>query len=262
MGERLTRRAARESYGAFAYAYDKALGDRFFRAVRRLLRDAMTKYPTEERTHLDVACGTGLAIDFFREQGWRSVGVDASLPMLRIARARASRLVAGDYRALPLRGTFARITCLYDSLNHLKDRVELAAAFRSIRGLMGPGSLLLFDMNHPDIYPAVWGTRDPFVASGAGYRLEIATTWHKREGIGRALVTGWAVLPDGARVEIRETHEQRSYREREIVETLSEAGLVPVEVLDFDPYDEAGMVDAEGVKLFFVCRAREGQWRP
>src|SRR5215212_11091211 len=131
-----------ESYGAFAYAYDKALGDRFFRAVRRLLSDALEKYPTPRRTHLDVACGTGLAIDFFCQRGWRSVGVDASLPMLQMARVRAPRLVAGDFRALPLRGTFARITCLYDSLNHLKDRVDLAAAFRSIRRLMGPDSLL------------------------------------------------------------------------------------------------------------------------
>ena len=221
--------------------------------MRRLLRDALEKYPTPLRTHLDVACGTGLAMEFFRRQGWRSVGVDASLPMLQVARRRAERLVAGDYRALPLRGTFARITCLYDSLNHLKDRVELAAAFRSIRRLMGPQSLLLFDMNHPDIYPAVWGMRDPFVASGADYRLEIATTYRKREGIGRALVTGWAVLADRTRVEIRERHEQRAYGEREIVEALADAGLVPVEVVNFDPYDEAGTVDAKGVKLFFVC---------
>lgn len=243
----------KEDYGAFAYAYDQALGDRFFRAVSRVLWQVMEKYPTPLRTHLDVACGTGLAIDFFRGHGWRSVGIDASLPMLRIARRRTARLAAGDFRALPLRGTFARITCLYDSLNHLPDRVELTAAFRSIRRLMGPDSLLLFDMNHPDIYPAVWGMRDPFVAVGPDYRLEIATTWRKREGLGRALVTGWSVLPGGERIEIRELHEQRAYREREIVEALSAAGLAPVEVLDFDPYDEAGAVEAAGVKLFFVC---------
>lgn len=246
-----------ESYGAFAYAYDKALGQRFFKSVRRLLRESLDKYPVRgAKTHLDVACGTGLAVDFFRAEGWRSVGVDASLPMLQMARGRAPQLVAGDYRALPFRAPFARITCLYDSLNHLKDRVELASAFRSMRRLMGPDSLLLFDMNHPDIYPAVWGMRDPFVATGRDYHLEIATTWRKREGIGHALVTGWADLPGGERVEIHERHEQRAYREREIVESLTDASLAPVEILDFDPYDESGTVDAEGVKLFFVCRAK------
>src|SRR4051794_3876672 len=48
-----------ESYGAFAYAYDQALGDRYFRAVRRLLAQMLERYPSESKTHLDVACGTG-----------------------------------------------------------------------------------------------------------------------------------------------------------------------------------------------------------
>ena len=74
-------------------------------------------------------------------------------------------------------------------------------------------------------------------------------------GIGRALVTGWAMPLPGRRVEIRETHEQRAYSEREIVESLGDAGLVPVEILDFDPYNEADSLEASGVKLFFVCRA-------
>src|SRR5438477_136054 len=134
----------------------------------------------------------------------------------------------------------------YGAFAYAYDKALGDRFFRAVRRLMGPDSLLLFDMNHPDIYPAVWGMRDPFVASGPDYRLEIATTWRKQEGVGRALVTGWAVLADGARIEIRETHEQRAYGEREIVDALSEAGLVPVEVVDFDPYDEAGTVDAAG----------------
>ena len=51
-----------ESYGAFAYAYDQALGQRFFRAVRRILARVLDRFPAKKKTHLDVACGTGLAI--------------------------------------------------------------------------------------------------------------------------------------------------------------------------------------------------------
>jgi SAM-dependent methyltransferase len=245
--------SADESYGAFAYAYDKGLGDRFFRAVRRVLTEVVEKYPTSKRTHLDVACGTGLATAFFAERGFKSVGVDASLPMLRMASARAKRLVAGDFRALPFRGKFARVTCLYDSLNHLKDRDDLTAAFRAVRDVLTDDGLFLFDMNHPEIYPEIWGMKQPYVASGADYHLEIATKYRKREKIGQALVTGWAILPNGERVEIRETHRQRAYTEREIVQSLREAGLPPREIIDFDPYDEAGAVEAAGVKLFFVA---------
>lgn len=245
-----------ESYGAFAYAYDQALGDRYFRAVRRLLRETLERWPESAgasgKTHLDVACGTGLAMPFFAARGYASAGIDLSMPMLQLARGRAAALAAGDMRALPLRGTFARITCLYDALNHLLDAGDLRAAFREMARAMDGESLLLFDMNHPEIYPAVWGMKEPFVDDGRDFRLEIATTFSPAERLGRALVTGWARMA-GQRVDIRERHTQRAYEREEIVAALAEAGIEPVEVRDFDPWNEG-----RTVKLFFVCRLRRG----
>jgi SAM-dependent methyltransferase len=246
---------AAEAYGAFAYAYDKALGERFFRAVQRLLDETLERFPTPKRTHLDLACGTGLVLNAFRERGWRSLGIDASLAMLQVARCRVPRVAAGDLRALPLRSKFARITCLYDSLNHMLDANDLAAAFRSVRTVMDHDSLFLFDVNHPEIYPEVWGISEPFIAKGRDYHLEIATTFRSREKIGRAAVTGWADI-GGNRVAINELHRQRAYSEREITKALDAADMVPVDVIDFDPYGEADAVNAATVKLFFVCRPK------
>ncbi|HYC89334.1 MAG TPA: class I SAM-dependent methyltransferase [Thermoanaerobaculia bacterium] len=238
-----------EAYGAFAYAYDRALGRRFFKAARLLLDQLLESYPAKERTHLDVACGTGSAVQYFRRKGWRSVGVDASLEMLQLAGGG----VAADMRALPFRGTFARVTCLYDSLNHLLQLDDLTAAFKAIRGVMNEESLFFFDMNHPEIYPEVWGLADPYVSSGRDYHLELDTTYRKRDRLGRAVVTGWAKI-DGRRVEIREEHLQRAYGERDITNALAEAGLEPVEIFHFDPYGEAEELEAVTVKLFFVAR--------
>lgn len=243
-----------ESYGAFAYAYDQGLGRRFFRAVQRMLVQSLDERPPAEKTHLDIACGTGYAMELFARRGFRSVGVDLSLPMLEIARTRVRRLVCADLRALPLRRTFARITCLYDSLNHMKAREELVAAFRAVRGLMSRESLFLFDMNHPDIYPEVWGSPEPFVASGADYRLVIDTAYRKRDRLAHALVSGWAKVR-GKRVEIRERHEQRAWSKSEIRAALRDGGLEVVGVADFDPYEEGSNLKAETVKLFFTCRA-------
>jgi SAM-dependent methyltransferase len=240
--------SAAESYGAFAYAYDQALGERYFRAVRRLLIEILERYPAAAKTHLDVACGTGLAIPFFAGRGFVSTGIDISPVMLNVARKRAKRLVGGDTRALPFRATFSRITCLYDSLNHLLDPGDLVAAFAEIAHVMDGDSLFLFDMNHPEIYPAVWGMKEPFIDEGRDFHLEIATTYRRRALLGRALVTGWAIV-NGERVNIRERHTQRSYEREEIVAALAEAGLDAVEVHEFDPWTEG-----RTVKLVFVCR--------
>jgi SAM-dependent methyltransferase len=246
-----------EAYDAFAYAYDRALGERFFKAASLLLEATLDCYPTPKRTHLDVACGTGMTVRWFRDRGWKSTGIDASLPMLQIAGAgrqsAVSRFVAGDMRRLPFRRKFARITCLYDSLNHLLDPDDLQAAFHSIRGVMDDDSLFLFDVNHPEIYPEVWGLAEPYISKGRDYHLEIATTYRKREKIGRAAVTGWAKI-NGQRVAIREQHRQRAYSEREIRTMLAAAGLASVDVLDFDPYGEASDIEATTVKLFFIVK--------
>jgi len=61
---------------------------RFFQAASRLLGEILERQETNGRSHLDVACGTGLAVPFFEGRGFRSIGVDLSLPMLRMARLR------------------------------------------------------------------------------------------------------------------------------------------------------------------------------
>ncbi|MHB0970869.1 MAG: class I SAM-dependent DNA methyltransferase [Thermoanaerobaculia bacterium] len=243
-------RDARDSYGDFAYAYDQALGQKFFSVVSKLLDDLLVRYPPTERTHLDLACGTGLAAAYFARKGFRSVGVDGSVPMLAIARTRA-RVVAGDLRELPVRGTFARITCLYDSLNHFLQKRDLVSAFEGAASLMDADSLFFFDMNHPQIYPKVWGLKEPFISHGTGHHLEIDTAFSSftKRGVGR--VSGWAIV-DGKRVEIDETHRQRAYGENEIERALRDAGLATLDVFDFDPFDEAGRSGT--VKLFFVAR--------
>ena len=242
-----------EAYGSFAYAYDQALGQRFFRAVRKLLAAILDRYPASERTHLDLACGTGLVSRFFGERGFETTAVDLSLPMLSIARRRAARAVAADIRALPFRRTFGRITCLYDSLNHLRVIDDLRASVSSAAACMSAQSLFVFDINDPEIYPAVWGMDEPFLAEGDNFRLEIATTFRTRTRVGHARVRGWA-RAGGGRVEIDERHEQRAWSREEIIGVLAGASLEPLEVIDFDPYHEG-----RRVKLLFVCRPEQAR---
>lgn len=225
-----------EAYGAFAYAYDAALGEPFFAVLSSHLDRLLVQRPVRGQRHLDLACGTGLVARYFAEQGAFTAGVDASLPMLAMARGRHSRLVACDLRRLAIRGTFDVVTSFYDSLNHMLTNDDLVASFRNVRSLMGARSTFWFDMNHPRAYTDVWSIEEPFEADGDDYRLEIATSFDRKSRLATGDVRGWRRMGED-RVEIRETHLQRSYTERQVASALKAAGLRIRERFYFNPFD-------------------------
>jgi SAM-dependent methyltransferase len=245
-----------EGYANFAFAYDQALGRKFFAGVSRLLEELVERYPAASRTHLDLGCGSGRVAEWFRDCGYNSVGLDASIPMLRIARARTRRLVAADLRALPLGGRFGRITSLYDTLNHLLTPEDLERTFVQVASLMDDQSLFWFDVNHPAVYPRVWGLVDPFVSSARDHTLAIDTQFSEKTQLGVAHVSGWALV-GRTKVTIDETRRQRAYSQREIESLLAKASLEPVEVIDFDPFAD-DVTAASEIKLFFVVRRQRG----
>lgn len=239
-----------EAYDAFAYAYDAALGAPFFAVLKAQLEKLLSRYDVRGR-HLDLACGTGHALRFFAEHGLHSFGVDASLPMLRagIGAAATLELVAGDLRELPFRGRFDLLTSFYDSFNHLLTRDDLASAFRSVRRLMHERSLFWFDVNHPRAYTEVWSIDDPFVSEGSDYRLQIETWFDRSSKLATADVSGFRKIGD-VTIDIKETHLQRSYSERELLTLLKGAGLRVVEKFGFNPFDDSS---SSAMKLFFVA---------
>jgi len=241
-----------DHYGNFAYAYDASLGRRFAEAITELLEWSMERHPTTDRKHFDLACGTGLTLGWFKRRGFQSFGGDGSVAMLELARKHGP-VVALDFRALALRGHFSRITCLYDSLNHLLHRGDLVETFSQVRTLMDDRSLFLFDMNHPNAYRTVWATRDPFISKDKTHYLSMATSYSPFTHLGTAKITGWATVR-GKRVSIDESHHQRSYRQTEIIGALRAAGLEPVEAIRFDPFHPDGLLAGGDVKFFFVAK--------
>jgi ubiquinone/menaquinone biosynthesis C-methylase UbiE len=80
--------------------------DRLIDPINRALRPIGDKLfqPGPEERILEVGCGTGAQLAFYRARGCRVTGIDLSAAMLRIARARldASTLVCrGDAARLP-----------------------------------------------------------------------------------------------------------------------------------------------------------------
>lgn len=106
---------------------------------------------------LELACGTGQLTIPIASSGLRTVGLDQSYAMLKVARTRASAagaaatFIQGDMREFALNGHFALVFVGRNSLLHLLSTEDLVATFSCVRRHLAPGGLFAFDVFNPDV---------------------------------------------------------------------------------------------------------------
>ena len=96
---------------------------------------------------LDVACGSGLAIELARIQGATCCGIDASQRLVAVARDRNpdSDIRVGDMKALPWEDESFDVVTMWDVIEHLSD--PLTELKRMHRVLKPNGLLAVSTMN-------------------------------------------------------------------------------------------------------------------
>ncbi|MDI7261797.1 MAG: class I SAM-dependent methyltransferase [Thermodesulfobacteriota bacterium] len=76
---------------------------------------------------LDIGCGTGNHIQYFLERGMKTIGVDISLPMLRVAQNKVrerSGLCLGKAEALPFKANCFDCVSLITTLEFVEDPLK------------------------------------------------------------------------------------------------------------------------------------------
>jgi SAM-dependent methyltransferase len=106
-------------------------------------------YPLGGLRALDLACGPGRHASQLAARGARVTGLDLSLPLLSLARARtrgAVNLVRGDMRHLPFRaGAFDVVVNLFTSFGYFADDAQHAAVIAGSRALLRRGGVFVLD---------------------------------------------------------------------------------------------------------------------
>ena len=120
------------------------------------------------RTLLDCACGTGRDLLLFYSLGCEVTGSDVSPAMLAKARANLAKhglsapLHQADFRNLPdcFAQRFDALACLSTAIGHALDDEAALQAFRSMRGALRDGGILVLEQGISD---RQWAERPRFV---------------------------------------------------------------------------------------------------
>ena len=197
---------AQEAYDDFAPFYDLShLGrqpeiDFYTSLVRK-----------DDRSLLELGCGTGtigacVAQTIIRHHGnaGRLVGIDRSTQMLAVARARYPYIawVQGDMTTPPVSPGFDFVLCPFNTLQMLDSASELLRTLRSVRQLLSPDGIFVFDMYNNSFRETVPGTASAGVCTdrlarsfsdARGHELEVRED-ARQDPAGSFVVLDWRVV--------------------------------------------------------------------
>lgn len=254
-------RWAEIAYEAIAPVYDEFTAHHNYDLWLGELMPKLEKHGIRGRRLLDVACGTGKSFIPMLEKGWRVTACDVSPAMVAIAREKVgdrAELSVADMRELPVFGEFDVVFCLDDAVNYLLSGEELERALTGMRRNLGPGGLLMFDVNTLEAYRNFFA--EEVVMERDGRRLIWKGLTSPDAAPGSIAEASFAVEPldDSAGPPIPpELHRERHFPEAEILAAMAQAGLECLDVYGHhhDAIPKQPLDEVAHTKGVYIARA-------
>ncbi len=141
-----------EPYSRLAEIYDFVMSHLDYKRWTDYIESVFSHFDLNPSDILDVACGTGTMALELHSRGYNTSGIDESWSMVEVARVKSQKagvqidLSCGDIRDLKKCRSFEAVLCLYDSLNYLMEIEEVKKALKSIRQILDPAGIFIFDI--------------------------------------------------------------------------------------------------------------------
>jgi SAM-dependent methyltransferase len=117
----------------------ESLQTRDYRSTRRFLAE---RFPARG-TLLEVGCGMGHLLDFFRDDGWDSVGVEPNAGLCRCAqRDFHLKVIAGTLEEVKLPSEYADVVTMMHVIEHVPDPLS---TFREVFRILKPGGVFVVE---------------------------------------------------------------------------------------------------------------------
>lgn len=253
------------SYGKFAYLYDELMKDAPYHQWAEFVMAKVEQYGIENRSLLDLACGTGeLSLRLLKE-GFDVTGVDLSSDMLAVAIEKADKagchipFYQQDMSELEGLGQFGTVGIFCDSLNYLKTEQEVLDTFVNVHNHLHEDGIFFFDVH------SIYKVSQLFINNTFTFNGDhLAYIWDSFSGEYPNSVEhelSFFVLDEMTEKYDRydEVHFQRTYSVKQYSEWLESAGFELLEVCaDFE--DTQPKEDSE--RIFFIAKRKNEKPSP
>jgi len=138
-----------EPYTDLAEAYDYILRHVDYQEWYRYIRKVMERFTVDAKKVVELGCGTGRFGAKFSTDGFEIYGVDKSLEMLRVAKARAFknfRIICADMSDFHLAKKADFIFSVHDTMNYFINKSDVRRVFSCVRNIMHEESVFMFDI--------------------------------------------------------------------------------------------------------------------
>ena len=136
------------SYNTFAKFYDKLTENVEYKKRADYISSFFKRYADKCDTVLDLACGTGSVSKYLTDLAYNVIGLDLSDEMLTVASSKQIKnamFIKGDMTDFELPHKVDCCVCSLDSINHLKDIVEVKKCFDCVYNSLNDGGVFVFD---------------------------------------------------------------------------------------------------------------------
>jgi ubiquinone/menaquinone biosynthesis C-methylase UbiE len=226
-------------YGVGSKYYDKIYSFIDYKKEVDLLKLFIKKYKLNQgNSLLDVACGTGNHIPFFKKE-YDVTGIDKSAEMIKIAKSKIEDVdfIISDMLTLNLNKKFDVILCLASSISYLENYTNLKKVIKRLSGHLNSGGVLIIEP---------WQTKNGDDISGKPYLLtydsedlKIARVGTmKKRGIISILETSYLIAERNKKIQyFNETHRLATYDDKKFLNIMNNQGLKShIEKLDNNFY--------------------------
>lgn len=235
----------KSNYNFFAKFYDHMMGDR--EETAKKLVALINKHNKKAKTILDLACGTGEILRFFKER-YMVEGIDNSKEMIDIARYKFPELVfyQGSMTKFYTGKKYDVIMSNFDSVNHLLELDKWIDFFTVCKQSLTKGGILIFDINTLEKLDAMCtGKKFKQDFRGIYTQVEVEKVANQKYN--------WQLefFDSDTKEKISEENILETSFDKKVILKILKTLFKKVEVIDFDKNVKGG----QNRRLYFVCKS-------